>query len=1100
MPRPSLFGIRVARLCRVRTGTDSDEEPFPLDATGFLDDSVTVATTAEELVPGMLVRPSVAASVGALVLLGEPGVGKTTVFTELTEGLIPLDNAHDRDGGIVHLDAVRLTDANFDVLLGRHLRQLPTRSDSTGRPVGATSAASPPALTIVIDQLDESPMLRRFAPEFAAALTHRDTTPLRILVACRTADYPTAISEVLSSALGGCVLADLAPLTRLEAVKLADSAGVSGEDLITAAATMAAGTLASVPLTLELLVRIYLTDAQLPPTAAEVFAKGVQRLADEHDLDRRACGSTIGVDERVAIAGRIAARLLFAGRRTIWTGSDLDAGILDVRSGSVTGGYERVVSGQFNVTATAVSETIGTALFTGRGTDRLAFRHSSMAAYLAARYLIDHDVPEPQLRSLFLVAAEDATTSIPAPLREAAAWLAALDPDRSGWLAEADPEGLASHSLVVDSFAMRVLVVESLLARAPEIELGEHRWLPARWRLEHPGLGKQLSPVFRDIHDGEPQDWATNARVRLAVRLAQEARARELVDPLLHLAEHEGWSAHMRRLAAVAAFETAPEEAWARLKHVLNTLADASHASKVDPEDELRGTILNMLWPDHLRAEDMLVHLRPRRRRSLFGSYALFLRTMPDRLSEDDLTIVLTWAERASRKESTPGDHDAIEEASLNTQGPEEQDLDPSELPVGRVDTDLIDALVDRALASERAEELLEAVSAIFRRRMQRHDDLSIPEPLDLVDANGKELDRSRELRRALALALLRQMANEGEVGPGDCWQLISGWRGTGLWRRRRNLDEAGPRPGDRHALIESADLRWVLNVADDCLAHGQVALARALGVLASTIFDWSNVGDVDLVAGWQDNPAWEFLKWWFEPVRLDSPEADTMRQQSAWSRPRETGPWPEAEVFQERLRERFADARSGDSSAFWQLAWNLQFDPATGRGRHQLADRLLAFPGVSVLGDQASQGLVEAAQQYVRSEHDHSARSGWGWTDMTSARGPDISLSPCSMNTGCWANLTMTFGLGGVAPCSGFTPCPSMPATVTGRSTCSAVQPEARHEHYHARRLRTFEANLPAADVHGRPSYSTRVGLTNCGMCLLIYWQRSPMRCVIIR
>lgn len=969
----------------MRTGTDSDEEPFPLDATGFLDGSVTVTTTAEELVPGMLVHPSVAAGVGALVLLGEPGVGKTTVFTELTDGLVPLSGADDGDGRLLHLDAVRLTDANFDALLGRHLRQLPTRSGSTGRPSGAASVASPPALTIVIDQLDESPMLRRFAPELAAALADRDATGLRILVACRTADYPTAITEVLSSALGDCVLADLAPLTRPEAVKLADSAGVSGEALVTAAAAVAAGTLASVPLTLELLVRIYVTEARLPPTAAEVFAQGVRRLADEHDPDRRARESAIGIDEKVAIAGRLAARLLLAGRRTIWTGPDLDAGMLDVRSGSLTGGFERVASGQFNVTPAAVTETIGTALFTGRGADRLAFRHSSVAAYLAARYLIDHDVPEPQLRSLFLVAADDATTSIPAPLREAAAWLVALDPDRSKWLAEADPESLASHSLVVDSFAIRALVVESLLARAPEIELGEHRWLRARWRLEHPGLGEQLSPVFRDIHDGEPQDWATNAQVRLAARLAQEARARELVDPLLNLAEHEGWSAHMRRLAAAAAFEAAPEEASARLKGVLNTLANASHASEVDPDDELRGAILDMLWPDHLRAEEIIVHLRPRRRRSLFGSYALFLGTMADRLSEDDVAIVLAWAERASREGLVPEQDDAIEEASLETQGDDDEVLDPSELPVGRVDTNLSDALVSRALASARAEEHLEAVSALFRRRLQRHDDLSLPEPLNLVDKNGKELDRSRDLRRALALALLGQMANEGEVDRVDCWQLISGWRATGLWRNRQALDETGPRPGDRHALIDSTDLRWALDAADDYLGRGEIAVARGLGLLASMIFDWRDVEAVDLVAGRQDNPAWEFLRWWFQPVRLDSPEADTMRQHMAWSRPRESQPWPEAEAFQARVRDQFAEARSGDPSAFWQLAWKLQLDPATGRGIRQLGDRLLAFPGVSLLDDDASQGLVEAAQRYVRSEEDHAEE--WLGTDRYDKR-----------------------------------------------------------------------------------------------------------------
>ena len=59
MPTPSLFGVQVDRLCRVRTDTENDAEPFPLDEDGFLDSSVAVASTASDLVPGMFVRPAV---------------------------------------------------------------------------------------------------------------------------------------------------------------------------------------------------------------------------------------------------------------------------------------------------------------------------------------------------------------------------------------------------------------------------------------------------------------------------------------------------------------------------------------------------------------------------------------------------------------------------------------------------------------------------------------------------------------------------------------------------------------------------------------------------------------------------------------------------------------------------------------------------------------------------------------------------------------------------------------------------------------------------------------------------------------------------------
>jgi hypothetical protein len=167
-PTP-LFKAKVRRLCRVRTGTESDESPFPLDLDGFLDPSTAIASTADSLTAGTLVTPAVAATAGALVLLGEPGVGKTTVFGDLTAGLPELDDGSHTEHALLWLDAARLTESSFQELLGRHLRALPEgsrRAGATALVPGAPIAGGPAptgrevTLTIVLDQVDESPMLR----------------------------------------------------------------------------------------------------------------------------------------------------------------------------------------------------------------------------------------------------------------------------------------------------------------------------------------------------------------------------------------------------------------------------------------------------------------------------------------------------------------------------------------------------------------------------------------------------------------------------------------------------------------------------------------------------------------------------------------------------------------------------------------------------------------------------------------------------------------------------------------------------------------------------------------------------------------------------
>jgi hypothetical protein len=976
--------------------------PFPLDLDGFLDPSAATASTGDTSKAGTLVTPAVAAKAGALVLLGEPGVGKTTVFNGLTEALPDVDDAPEAEHVALRLDAARLTESSsFQELLGRRLRALP----EAPRRAGATAVSSrvpiversprggrDVTLTIVLDQVDESPMLRWLAADLATAMKGRDTSRLRVLLACRTADYPSALTDVLAHAVGGCVLADLAPLTREEAVKLAASADVDGEAVVAAAVAAGAGALASVPLFLELLVRVFREAGELEGSPADLFAKGVRLLADEHDDRRRAWDTVTSVDQRMAIAGRIAARLLLAGRRTVWRGADLDAGPLDVRAGSLASGTEQTVSGPFDVTAAMVSATLGTALFTGRGEHRLAFRHSSLAAYLAVCHLREHQVPHPQLATLFLVSADDATTSIPVPLRETAAWLVALDSAHSDWLATADPESLAAHSVVVDSAAMKALMVDGLLDRAPQIELSEPSRRQGRWQVAHPGLADQLAAVLAEVPGGEPQDWSTQARVRLAVRLAREAAASDLAPPLLDLAEHDGWSPYTRQLAARAAFETAPELAVQRLRVLLERLADEAYATIIDPDDELRGALLEMLWPEHLALEEALVQLRPRRRRWLFGVYARFLRTMPDRIDDSDIPRALAWAK--ARMEATAVASDARKQRATVVEEPTPEarqplvdpaagDIDVSDAPIGQLDKDLLEGVIDRALSGESALAHIDDVAALLWPRQRRFEPVALPAPLDVVDPDGIEPERARELRRALARALVALTLATQNTDLGDYRHTVIGWHGRrASWRQRTPAEQAaGLRPAERQWLLDAGDFPWALHAAREAEAAGNLEMARALGAVASVIFDWRDSASFELAYELPDSPVAEHLRWVWEAVRLDSEQARMLRQSFQASRDAQPEPWPELEQFTARLREQLAAAIEGDTTAFWQLLWGLQFDPQTGQAQlPRLDDDILSFPGMTVLGEQAERAVRDAGLHYLTAEHDHAA--SWLGTD----------------------------------------------------------------------------------------------------------------------
>jgi hypothetical protein len=300
----------IDRLCRVRTTLDDDaEEPFATTDDGFLVPPVELFDRPR---PGAIVTPQVAAGSGSLVLLGEPGVGKTTAFRRLVMERESESRFHE----VVWIEAVALVDATFDAMIGRHL-----------------SSSEPASLTVVIDQLDESQMLGRLAARLRTVGVSR--RPVTFLVACRTAEFPRDLSTVLKDLSGSCVVADLAPLTKQQATDLVTGHAYSPAELIDAAIDSGAGALASVPLTLEVIGRVFESRGQLPRRAADLFALAVERLAEEPIGGLHATAS-----QRVAIAGRAAARMLLSGRRTLWNGRALDAAPGDLNVSALEGGTE----------------------------------------------------------------------------------------------------------------------------------------------------------------------------------------------------------------------------------------------------------------------------------------------------------------------------------------------------------------------------------------------------------------------------------------------------------------------------------------------------------------------------------------------------------------------------------------------------------------------------------------------------------------------------------------------------------------------------------------------------------------------------------------
>jgi len=951
-----LFRRHVPRFCRVLGTGDLAGDANGLGADGFSDEAPALATDPSNLREGDLARPETVAAAGVMVLLGEPGGGKTSVLAALTADIPPLAGtwAGESDA-CAWVTGADLTEHTYDAQLGSLLTNLPLASSSgTG------------TLTIVVDQADESGMLRQLPSRLAGSLRGQDVSRIRMLMACRSADYPGRMTRVLSDAFNVCHRVDLVPLRRSDAVDLVDNVGLPGAAVIAAAEQAHAQALACVPLTLELLARTYQTDGSLIGAPRDLFRRGVELLVEEHDPDRvTSVDVSTTSAQRLAVAGRIAAWMLLSGRRTLWNGQGLQIADLDLPVGSLVDGDEHTAAGKFQVSTACVRETLATALFTAQGTDRIAFRHSSLAAYLAASYLTQRDVPARQLRDLFLVGdPADDTASLPGHLRETGAWLVALKPDHTAWLAAADPESLAAHSALVRSDPIRRLIVERLLDRAAQVELSDIRWQMSHWDLHHPDLASQIIQALATASAGAAQDWPTLARIRLAVRLARDVTTPDpaLAASLLAVAEDEKWTNTERRFAAAAAHACDPDTALPALRTILDSLADPAHAADLDPDDSLRGTVLNLLWPAHLDTKTMIAMLRRPRRPYDFAIYGAFLSDMPRHCDEDQLTGVLAWAARAWHAQPSPPDDAPDTQADPATGSA----VAPTVLPPHDrfvPDSTMVNTLVDRTLRSEEVVDRLPVLASILVARIDANLPAHFPDALQ-PDEHGNESTQTAALRRALAEAMINEISTSSVHKTHSLRTVSHGWQAPTMLHRRTRLI---PPQFERRQLLDGADFAWAFD-RTQAVAQAQDSTGTQMyGQLAAWLFNPDDAEAVELAYN-PDHPAWPHVKHLYEPMALDSPLAQALREDHQ-AQIRQVR--PESADFITAQRDHLDRARAGDSDSFWQLVWRLRADPYSLQVGSLTPD-VETWPGSAVLGPDLSD-FADLALHYLATAHDHA-------------------------------------------------------------------------------------------------------------------------------
>lgn len=572
--------------------------------------------------PQVLVTLQVLQSERCLVLLGEPGMGKTTTLQELTE--IPLP---DRDRRVMDL----LRDCGSDYRLDQEL----FASDWF-----ALWEAGDGQLELVLDSLDEARIgFPAIDSILARKLQFKDIARLTLRLYCRTAEWPEPLAADLATLWGlqQVPIYELAPLRRKDVAAEAELHGLHPQRFLEAVIERDVQAFAARPITLNLLMRTFKRDGQLPDRIADIYEAGLPLICDETPgrqrlrLENRLTGI-----EQVAVASRIAGALVLSNRSIVRLEVEVgDPDDAEVPVTDLLGYTEPTESGEVAVTERTLIETLGSGLFADAGPARRTLAHKTYTEFLVARYLHRGHFTKRQIYNLISVPGEPAPT-IPPQLEEIAAWLASMDPDVLADILSAQPELLVRGDIATLDPTTRLRITDALLMRAGSRAI--LAWHPLRQhlrKLNHPNLVDQLQPHIRS--KGGSEELRT-----MAIEIARACSCQILSNDLVAVALDQAEPYQLRIRAADAVAEIGTIGARVYLKPLARSEAGD------DPDDELRGYALEALWPAHLSAKELFDCLGRQRNDHFVGSYARFLRfgDFADSLQPSDLPEALRWVER----------------------------------------------------------------------------------------------------------------------------------------------------------------------------------------------------------------------------------------------------------------------------------------------------------------------------------------------------------------------------------------------------------------------------------------------------------------------
>jgi hypothetical protein len=327
-----------------------------------------------------------------------------------------------------------------------------------------------------------------------------------------------------------------------------------------------------------------------------------------------------------------------------------------------------------------------------------------------------------------------------------------------------------------------------------------------------------------------------------------------------------------------------------------------------DVNDEIKGAALRICWPDVIDADELFRRLTPEKNESFLGIYAIFLREgcLQHLTTPADLLAGVRWAAALPRQWNSTRDVAVLGDMIVAKAWPL--------------------AATDHRLA----EELASLVEQVARDHKPL---LMTPRSFRQDDAPDDALEDD-DARRAVMTVLVERVTGTEDL-PDQAW------RGPLSIAHARDMPWALAR-------ISTAPGPW----RQFCIEM----LLRNIGT--DELYELR-----DVHAGLYAHIAWRY-----EPVVIDSPQAEAQRQ--AWDReswtPADEDPGPSGDELEGFVRDELTAFEGGDVDAFWRLLRPLMAVEGGQIFAEYFTSDLTSSPGWARADAITRRAIVDAAAEYL--------------------------------------------------------------------------------------------------------------------------------------